>query len=360
MPATKLRPPQVEITIAWSTLFKFLAFAALIVVLAKLWPLIGMLMLSLFLAITMAPVAKAVRRWGGPKWLAILVCALLLLGSVGGFLFFVTPLVGRQISEVIQALPSFKEHALQHLPSSGPFRGMVENLLQSPAFSDPAPLMKHFVDWGAAALESMIQFFIVLIIALYLLADGERVYAWMIAFLSPEQRKRVATAAPEIEAVIFSYMGGQLVTSILCAVYIFVVLTFLHVPNALLLAVVGGIFDVLPVIGFFVAVIPAAAMALTVSPAVAGLVVGLYTLYHLVENYFIVPKVYGNRLRLSGLTVFVSCLAAGMVAGVVGIIVVLPIVACFPILERLWLRRVLGAETVEKHKRREEKDHPSG
>ena len=104
----------------------------------------------------------------------------------------------------------------------------------------------------------------------------------------------------------------------------------LHVPNALLLAALAGIFDVLPLVGFFLFAIPAVAMALTVSPASAGLVGLLYLAYHLVENYFIVPKVYGNRLRLSTLTVLISCLAAGMVAGVVGVIIILPIVVFLP------------------------------
>ena len=129
----------------------------------------------------------------------------------------------------------------------------------------------------------------------------------------------------------------------------FVVLKILHVPNAALLAVMAGIFDVLPLIGFFLFTIPAVAIAFTVSPGVAALVAVLYLAYHLLENYFIVPKVYGNRLRLSTLTVLVACLAAGLVAGVVGVIIVLPIIACYPILERIWLRPHLESDTVTKH-----------
>jgi predicted PurR-regulated permease PerM len=121
---------------------------------------------------------------------------------------------------------------------------------------------------------------------------------------------------------------------------------------------VAGVFDILPIIGFFLSLAPAFAFALTVSPFTASLVVVLYTAYHLVENYFIVPRVYGNRLRLSTLTVLVSCLAAGVVGGVVGVIVILPIIASFPVVERTWLRPVLGKETVERHNEIEEEAHP--
>jgi predicted PurR-regulated permease PerM len=78
----------------------------------------------------------------------------------------------------------------------------------------------------------------------------------------------------------------------------------------------------------------------------------------LLENYFIVPKVYGNRLKISTLTVLMACLAAGLVAGVVGVILILPVVASYPILERIWLEPYLGRGTVEKHARLAAEEHP--
>jgi predicted PurR-regulated permease PerM len=136
---------------------------------------------------------------------------------------------------------------------------------------------------------------------------------------------------------------------VLCGLYAFIVLALFRVPNAGFLAIIAAIFDVLPLIGFFLFTIPAMAMALTVSPGTALLVGVFYGAYHLVENYFIVPKVYGNRLRLSTLTVLISCLAAGMIAGVIGVIIVLPAVASYPVLERYWLRPHLEPDTVQKH-----------
>ena len=198
----------------------------------------------------------------------------------------------------------------------------------------------------------------VLIVAIYFVADGERVYEWLLAFLPEKHRRKMGEASEEIASVVGHYMIGQVITSVLCAVYAFLVLELLHVPNALLLAALAGIFDVLPLVGFFLFAIPAVAMALTVSPASAGLVGLLYLAYHLVENYFIVPKVYGNRLRLSTLTVLISCLAAGMVAGVVGVIIILPIVASYPIVERLWLRPYLKRDTLEKHEEIDDKEQP--
>lgn len=358
MPALVFRRHQVEVTVAWATLLKLIAFAGLVYVVVKLVPLLGMLFLALLIAITMAPIAAAIASRGFPRWLAVAVCAVILFGSFGLFLVVVSPIVLAQISALIKALPEFKDHILQALSSAGSMRDLADGLLQSPSFSNPEPLLARFMAWGIAAITSLIQFFILLVIAVYLLADGQRIYEWILAFLPERQQKRVAAAAPEIFAVIFDYMGGQLVTSLLCAAYIWTILTVLHVPNALLLAIIGGVCDILPIIGFFLALAPSLAMAFTVSPFAAACVTALYTIYHLVECYVIVPRIYGNRLRLSNLTVLLACLAAGIVGGVVGVIVILPIIASFPVVERMWLRPVFGRDTVEKHDEIEQKAHP--
>ena len=65
----------------------------------------------------------------------------------------------------------------------------------------------------------------------------------------------------------------------------------------------------------------------------------LYLFYHAVENYVLVPKIYGNSLRLSTLTVLLSLTVAGIIAGVGGAIAALPIAASFPVIERIWLKK---------------------
>ena len=107
---------------------------------------------------------------------------------------------------------------------------IAEGLLNAPTFTHPEPLLQKFMSWGAAAIESMIAFLVVLVIAIYFLADGKRVYEWIIAFLPERQRQRVAAAAPETFSIVFSYMGGQLVTSVLCSVFMGTALTLLPCP----------------------------------------------------------------------------------------------------------------------------------
>ena len=82
------------------------------------------------------------------------------------------------------------------------------------------------------------------------------------------------------------------------------------VPAALLFALLAGMFDFLPVVGFLLSAAPAILLALTVSPAVAGGVALFYVAYNAVENYYIQPKVYGREMQLSSLVV-ISALLVG-------------------------------------------------
>jgi predicted PurR-regulated permease PerM len=127
------------------------------------------------------------------------------------------------------------------------------------------------------------------------------------------------------------------------------VLSLLHVPSALPLAVLAAICDVLPILGVFVSTIPAAFFALTVSPVAAAAVVLLYVLYHALENYVIIPRVYGRRLRLSPLVVLIAFIVGGSLYGVLGAVLILPLFAAYPIIEKIWLGDYLSDEVVADH-----------
>ena len=346
-----------NLTVSWATLLKILVAVLFAFMAIQLWPLVELLFLGLLIAITLWPVLHWTAARGWPKWVGVLIAAMLVIGSVVFFLGVLIPAMANQTTGAIKNLPTFKESFLAKLPADGTIRGAAARLMDAPSFSDPQPLMKSFLAWASAAIEGLAKFLLVLVFSIYFLADGTRVFQWFLAFLSVAHRRKVAAAAPEVAEVVSSYMVGQLITSLICAVYVFGMLTVLHVPNALLLAALAGIFDILPIIGFFLAVLPAVAVALTVAPGTAFLVAALYLAYHLIENYFIVPKVYGNRLRLSTLTVLVSCLAGALLAGVTGAIAILPIVASYPIIERIWLRPLIGSDTVEKHDALDEREH---
>jgi predicted PurR-regulated permease PerM len=342
-------PRQVEFTISWTAIAKLLLAILLAYLFVRLWPLLQLLLLALLIAIAFNPLVHWTRRHHWPHWAAVLMCAAILIGFVALLVTILIPTFTGQGGSLIQSLPSLRDQLEAKLPQSGPVREIANQFLSFPAFGNPEPLLKQFFAILTVALSGVVKFLLVLIVTLYFIADGPRVYTWLIAFLPRADRRKTDSAAGEITSVVGHYIVGQVITSFLSGLYAFIVLALFRVPNAGFLALIAAIFDVLPLIGFFLFTIPAMAMALTLSPGTALLVGAFYGAYHLIENYFIVPKVYGDQLRLSTLTVLIFCLAAGMIAGIIGVIIVLPVVASYPVLERYWLRPHLEPDTVEKH-----------
>jgi predicted PurR-regulated permease PerM len=188
------------------------------------------------------------------------------------------------------------------------------------------------------------------VIALYLILDGRRMYAWLLAYVPRAHRKKVADTIPEVMQVVYAYVRGQAVVSALFGLFSATVLSVLRVPSVFPLAVLAAICDVLPVIGVILAIAPAALLALTVSPITALGVLVSYVSYHLFEAYFLVPRLYGNTLRLSTLAVLLALLVGGSLQGIAGALLVLPVVAAYPIIERIWLKPYLDPDVLADHK----------
>ena len=79
--------------------------------------------------------------------------------------------------------------------------------------------------------------------------------------------------------------------------------------------------------------------------------IAVYAGYHLAENYYIGPKVYGDRLRLSNLAVIIAFAVGAEIGGVGGALLALPIAALYPVIERVWLKEYLGRDAIETHRR---------
>jgi predicted PurR-regulated permease PerM len=90
-------------------------------------------------------------------------------------------------------------------------------------------------------------------------------------------------------------------------------------------------------------------MALSVSGTAAIVVLIAYLLYHVLENYIIVPRIYGRNLRLSTLAVLLALIVGGSLQGILGILLALPIVAAYPIIERIWLQDYMRSEVIAAH-----------
>jgi putative heme transporter len=213
-----------------------------------------------------------------------------------------------------------------------------------------AGLQSTAIGFAQSSVTALTLIVLGFFVTIYLLIEGRQTIQWFVAFFPTRHRPRLEQTLAESHDVIRAYVRGNMITSLFATIWVLAWLTVLGVPAALLLAVIAGIADFVPVLGFIASVLPAALLALTVSPRAALAVLALYITYHVIENYFIGPWAYGRRLRLSELAVILAFVAGATLAGVIGAIIALPMAALYPTIERIWLREQLPPETVPEHR----------
>jgi len=326
-------------------------FAALLAGLAayKLWPLLLLVFLALLLAVTIHPVVEWLESKKVKRWASLLLVITTLLAVLCFSIALVIPELLDQMGTLSNNFPAIRDEILGRFLPNSFVRQNLSRMFENPGWPEMGTWMGRLIFMGGVALGGVSEFVILLVIACYLMIDGNKIYEWMLAFFSPLNRAKIRISAEEISHVIFGYIAGQAITSILVMIYAYIVLGMLKVPAALPLSIVAGVFDILPILGFFLSTVPACLLALSVSSRTALIVLGLYLLYHVLENYLIVPKVYGKSLRLSTLTVLLGLLAGGLLAGIPGALAALPLVASYSVIERIWLKPFLGKGVSEKH-----------
>src|SRR6478609_4244640 len=250
-------PRHFELHIPNKTILKVLLWALLTSVAIKLWPELVYLSLSLLLAVALNPIVERLGRVGLGRGTSVALIGLLMLAAAAALVVLVLPSLVKQGGEVAANFPAFRERAQQHLPENPLIKTLMTQVLTLPTKPEVAHELNRPLIWGQMALSGVTTTLVVLIITLYLVLDGRRLYAWMLAYVPRRHRSKMAHTVPEVSEVVFGYVRGQVITSALFAVFAALVLWWLNVPASLPLALLAGVCDIIPVVGIVIATAPA-------------------------------------------------------------------------------------------------------
>ena len=315
-----------------------------------LWPAFLLFLVSVVLAVTLHPTIVWLEGRRMPRSLGAIVIAVFAVALLVLFFVFLLPPLTTQMTHLAQDLPNLRARVLGRIPVRYPaIQNLVGELFAWPASFKPAAMLERSFAWGQIAVSGVVTAVVVLVVTLYLLLDGKSLYAWLLAFVPRTYREKLATTMDEVSDVVHAYVRGQLLAALLFAVFTLVLLTILRVPAAVPLAVIAGVCDIIPVLGILLAIVPAVLLGLTISPTTAFVAFVAYLGYHLFETYFLLPRIYGTKLRISTLSVLLALIVGGRLQGIIGAVLVLPVVAAYPIIERHWLAGYLRPRVLTDH-----------
>ncbi|HEV8410332.1 MAG TPA: AI-2E family transporter [Gemmatimonadaceae bacterium] len=309
------------------------------------------LLMALILAGTFNPMVEWMEARGIKRVPALILLLLALTACAALLLFLTFPPMIDQITEMVRTAPDTRtrliallnEHAmtvpLAHVLESA---GLEETFARiKSALLGYTSMAARVAGYGATTLA----------LSFYLLADGKRAQGVAYAIVPRDYHMRLARILQNMETIVGGYMRGQLITSTSIGVFTFVLLTICKVPNALAFALFASVIDVLPFIGGLMVIPPAVIAAVPGGLPVMGVVFVSFCVYTEFESRILVPKVYGQVLRLSPTVVILALVAGGSLAGVVGALLALPIAAgLLMILEELRVE-MPGDDSVDRAER---------
>ena len=323
------------------TIVKVVVTIALILLLGQVWQILFLIFLGLFLAMVLARPVSWLEERRIPRGLAVGTVLGAAIGIVVLVLWIGAPSLVSQSREFLVRLPADIDSALAWTESRWPdFYHQVTAWAETQEFDFGASNVdvRGVLSQGVDLVSGVVNAAVVVIIAVYILADQgqslEGIYHWM----PPRQASKLRRTFPAVARVVNGYVVGQGINSALFALFTLILLSALHVPSAIVLAFIAAIGDAIPQVGVTIATIPAVLLALTQSVQTALIVLAAYMIYQVIENYVTSPRVFSQTLQLSPLVTLVAVLIGGKLLGIVGVLLALPVAAALPTVMDIWLK----------------------
>lgn len=173
---------------------------------------------------------------------------------------------------------------------------------------------------------------IALVIAYYVIKDGEKFRDYFLLMLPRRWRSGILDICREISNILAGFIQGQLMIALIIGILETAGLMIIRMKYSLVLGMIGGLANVIPYFGPYIGLLPALAIALTVSPMKAVWTVIIFMGVQQLDNNFISPKMIEGRLGLHPVATIFAVLAGGEFFGILGMLLAVPVLAILRVL----------------------------
>jgi predicted PurR-regulated permease PerM len=311
------------------------------------------LVLLLFAASLIAVVLRGTayrlsQRSGWPVGASLATVVALLIGGLALGGAYVVPALGDQMGQLRSRIPEAVARVQEFVNQFGWVETLVDATNATQATDGPLELGRPGVVGRittvlSSTLGGAINLAIVLVVALYLAVNPTPYVDGIVRLFPRSQRDRACEVMHALGDTLFAWLHGQLVAMALVGVLVTTGLWLLGVPLAVMLGLIAAMAEFMPNIGPILAAVPAALLALTVSPAHVAYVIVLFIAIQVLESYALTPYVMHRVVALPPALTIVAQLVGALMAGWVGLLLATPLVAALLVLVRMvYLEGVLG------------------
>ncbi|MEX2651109.1 MAG: AI-2E family transporter [Acidimicrobiia bacterium] len=311
------------------------------------------------LVFLLEPMVRVFQRIRLPRVVSVIFAFLVVVALILAVVALILPTIRVQAQEVGEQLPDLYLAGIDWAREMGTKLGVdVDEILSQQAIedwlNDPAnqeTVGNLLLGFGAGAgqvirgvTEAIAVLVLAPVLAIYILIDLERFKSNSLNITPPRHREETAFVAGEVSTAMGSFVRGQLLVSVIVGIASSFGMWLIDLPFWLIIGILAGFLNLIPFLGPVVGGALAALVALLngdLSQAIWAVLI--FVAIQQVDNHVITPLVQRARVNLSPLVIILALIIGGSVAGLLGVLVAVPMTAAIRIIVgHLWRTRLLG------------------
>lgn len=305
------------------------------------------------------PLINLFNRMKVPRTLSIIIVYVLLIVTVVYIGSLLTRELIRESENIRQVLLDYVGYLktnIKSLPSV--VQPYVATYTELPKIQISALGLSAFPVF-TLAFSGILNFLVFIFAAFFFLKDNEKLTNRLLLLLPDEERIEVSALIKRINSLLSKYLRGQIILIIALAVILFVAFSFLGIKNALTISILSAIAGIVPMIGTISAMI-IGTIVIMLSGGIhsfqLGIVetifvlIGVYWSAQLIQDYVLSPYILGKAVRLHPLIILFAALAGGNIAGILGLILAVPIAGIIKLILEYSLDKVNNKASEENNK----------
>jgi predicted PurR-regulated permease PerM len=340
-------PAEWTIRTLFMTILTMLGVGLVFFLLYRFYMVVFLLFVAIALQIAIDPFVQWLYRHRIRRELGVFLVYLVLLALLAALFWIAAPVLIEQTRTAVNELPAYYQNARTYLAESpiSLLRGIVALLPAQPSLSflmalsggETSADTEQSRSWVEVSGRTLFAFFAVFALAYYWTLEGSLILRKLALQVPEARRDEVRALIAEIQAKIGSYFRGQLILCVIVGVLSTVAFALLGVPNSLLLGLLMGIFEAIPLLGPALGAIPAVLMTLAAVPDKILWVIGTLVVIQVAENNLLVPRVMGPSVGVNAVVTLLAIAAFGVLFGITGAILAIPLAAIL----QIFLNRIL-------------------
>lgn len=278
------------------------------------------LFVSYIIVAAQLPLVGYLRKRGTPNSLAVVSVFFIMLLLFAVIVAPLVPFFASQITQLFKGFPIYVNKAAFAL-------GIPLNVHDVAEIISPKELGQNAFVLVGGVFGAFLTAVAAIAISFYLLLDYDKIKKHIANLFPKTMHLEIIRLIDQVNVKLGAWLQGQIILCLVIGSLTWILLTLISMPFALPLAVIAGLLEVVPSIGPVISAVPAVIIALTISPNLALLVIGSYTVIQLLENNLIVPRVMSRAVGLNPIVVILGVIIGNTLLGVAGALLSVPLIS---------------------------------